>query len=245
MLRDLNCDLGEGEPLARTHALMGCVTSVNIACGGHAGDIASMERCVSLAAERHLRIGAHPGPWDRQTQGRAAVQLSAEELELLLLHQVSALERICRQHKTRLHHIKLHGALYHLSESDLLIGQRYLQAVHHWWPQTKIYVRAGSWLVEKAKTLGVPVWREAFADRGYESDGRLVARTSPGALISKPQSVARRVDQLRRSAVLEAHDGTRLSLEAETICVHSDTPNALALAKAAAQALGLRRRVKR
>src|SRR5688500_18309234 len=115
---DLNCDLGEGEPRARTEALMRVITSANVACGGHAGDLASMERCVALAKKFKVRLGAHPGTADRAGFGRGELKITPAELELLLLQQVGTLERIARAHGVKLHHIKLHGALYHATERD-------------------------------------------------------------------------------------------------------------------------------
>src|SRR2546426_12111900 len=109
MTLDLNCDLGEGEPGGRTRALMRWIDSANIACGGHAGDVASMRRCLRLAKAHHVNAGAHPGPWNRSDFGRGATALSPDELELLLLHQVGTLERLARTEGVSLHHIKLHG----------------------------------------------------------------------------------------------------------------------------------------
>src|ERR1041385_2748764 len=151
MKLDLNCDLGEGEPLARTRALMRWITSANIACGGHAGDVKSMEACVRLAKQFGVRVGAHPGPWDRDDFGRGSVRMTPDELELLLLQQVGALERMARAHRVPLHHIKLHGALYHLSETDSALGRRYLECVGRWWPSAKIYARAGGAIKQRAR----------------------------------------------------------------------------------------------
>ena len=132
MKLDLNSDLGEGEPIARTRALMRWITSANVACGGHAGDAKSMQRCVRLAKQCGVRLGAHPGPWSRGDFGRSAIQITPEEFELLLLQQVGALERVARANGARLHHIKLHGALYHASEAQTEIGECYVKSVARW-----------------------------------------------------------------------------------------------------------------
>src|SRR5256885_15204701 len=113
---DLNCDLGEGESVAKTRALMRSITSANVACGGHAGDVRSMETSVRLARQYGVRLGAHPGLPSQF--GRGIVKLSPAQLELLLLHQIGALERIARFHHVKLHHIKLHGSLYHAADAD-------------------------------------------------------------------------------------------------------------------------------
>ena len=126
MKLDLNCDLGEGEPLPRTRVLMRWVTSANVACGGHAGDLKTMKACARLARQHGVRLGAHPGPWSRSDFGRGPVRIAPDEFELLLLHQVGALERVAQANGVRLHHIKLHGALYHVSEGNEAVANRYV-----------------------------------------------------------------------------------------------------------------------
>src|SRR5947207_3188028 len=125
MQLDLNCDLGEGEPLSRTQTLMRSISSANIACGGHAGSLQTMLRCVRLAKECHVRLGAHPGAWDRESFGRKALRIAPDELGILLLHQVSALEKVARSMGVELHHIKLHGVLYHATESQQGLARSY------------------------------------------------------------------------------------------------------------------------
>ncbi|PYM12233.1 MAG: hypothetical protein DME18_11940, partial [Verrucomicrobia bacterium] len=165
MKLDLNCDLGEGEPLTRTRALMRWITSANLACGGHAGDLPTMEACVRLAKQHGVRLGAHPGPWSRGDFGRGHARPAPHEMELLLLHQVGALERVARRNGVPLHHIKLHGALYHASEEDDALAKRYVAAVKRFWPQAKIYARAEGRVVRVARRAGLVVWEEAVADR--------------------------------------------------------------------------------
>src|SRR5262245_44340148 len=143
MKLDLNCDLGEGEPLVRTRALMRWITSANVACGGHAGDTQLMTACVRLARRYGVRLGAHPGPWDRANRGRSRVEISPDELELLLIHQVGALEKIAHAKAAKLHHVKLHGGLYHAVESSETLAKHYVTTVKHWWPGVKIYACAG------------------------------------------------------------------------------------------------------
>ncbi|MBM3841283.1 MAG: LamB/YcsF family protein [Verrucomicrobia bacterium] len=228
---DLNCDLGEGEPIARTRALMRWITSANVACGGHAGDLASMQCCVRLARQFRVRLGAHPGPWSRGDFGRTAVQLTPDELELLLLQQVGALEQIANQGGARLHHIKLHGALYHASEAKEAIGRRYVQSVARWWPRAVIYAQAAGNVARLAKSNGVEVWEEAFADRGYEDRGELVPRTKPGALLRDVSAVGRRVQMIVNDGQVETISGARIPLRPQTLCVHSDTPGSPAIAR--------------
>jgi UPF0271 protein len=237
MRLDLNCDLGEGEPMARTRALMRWITSANVACGGHAGDVESMHRCARLAQEFGVRLGAHPGPWSRDDFGRGTVGVTPEQLELILLHQVSALAHVARGLGMPLHHIKLHGALYHASEQSRALARRYGSVVARWWPGVKIYARAGGLVAAAARHAGVEVWEEAFADRAYRDDGTLVSRAEPGALLTSTTAVLAQVKALVRTGAIITLSGRRLAVRARTLCLHSDTPNAPALARAVSRLL--------
>ena len=232
MKLDLNSDLGEGEPAARTRALMRWITSANVACGGHAGDAKSMQRCVRLAKQCGVRLGAHPGPWSRGDFGRSAIQITPEEFELLLLQQVGALERVARANGARLHHIKLHGALYHASEAQSEIGEHYIESVARWWPQAIIYAKASGNVTRLAGRSRVKIWEEAFVDRGYESDGGLVPRNQPGALLMDIGAVIQRARIILEDGEVEALSGRRLPLHPQTLCVHSDTPGSPGIARA-------------
>lgn len=239
MKLDLNCDLGEGEPLALTRTLMRCVTSANVACGGHAGDLETMAACVGLAKQFGVRLGAHPGPWSRGAFGRRPLRLAAGELELLLVQQVGALQRLARTKRVRLHHIKLHGALYHASESDETIARSYLAAVRAWWPRCVVFARAGGTVARLAGRVGVCVWGEAYLDRGYREDGTLVPRDAPGALLDDERSVKQRLEKLLVEGVIETVSNRPLKLVPKTLCLHSDTPKAVQFARLARRALGL------
>jgi UPF0271 protein len=232
MKLDLNCDLGEGEPLSRTRALMRWITSANVACGGHAGDLHSMRACVRLAKQCGVKLGAHPGPWSKGDFGRGPLQITPDEFELLLLQQVGAMERIARDEGTPLHHIKLHGALYHASEADAVLGQRYLDAIRRWWPRCLIYARAGGAVAKRARQGGLRIWEEAFADRAYRADGSLVPRGEPGAILNDAEEVLRRVRLLRSRGEIISDSITLLHLRPQTLCLHSDTPEAVKLARA-------------
>ena len=236
MQLDLNCDLGEGEPFARTRALMRHATSVNVACGVHAGDAATMERCVRLAVELGVRVGAHPGV--AGAFGRGEVKLTAGELQTLLLHQVGALHRLTEVHRVRLHHVKLHGSLYHAVERDVALGRCYVETLRHWFGGLPIYALAGGRVAALGRQLGVAIWEEAFADRAYRPDGSLLPRDEPGALLTRPAEITARVRELKAGRGLLAVDGSRLPLRPRTVCVHGDTPGALRLLAAAAGALG-------
>lgn len=235
MQLDLNCDLGEGEPLSLIRTLMRYLGSANVACGGHAGNLETMSACVRLAKEYKVRLGAHPGPWDRENFGRKPLQTDAEELEMLLLHQVSALEAVARSAGMTFHHIKLHGALYHATESDERLARRYVATVARWWPRAKIYAAAGGRVARRCRLTKVEVWEEIFADRAYCDDGSLVPRHQPGAVIGDLPEVLARVERLLAFGDIRSVSGKRLKFHPQTLCLHSDTTDAAALAKALAK----------
>jgi UPF0271 protein len=232
MKLDLNCDLGEGEPLARTRGLMRWITSANVACGGHAGDARSMRTCVRLARQFGVNIGAHPGAWNPDDKGRGRVRMTPDELTLLLLHQVGALERVTVSAGARLHHVKLHGALYHAVEDDARLARAYLRCMTTHWPGVRIYALAGGRLEREAQRARLPFRAEGFADRAYGSDGRLVSRNRHGAVLGDVATIAARVQDLLAGRGLTTVDGGRIHPRIDTLCVHSDSPNALAVARA-------------
>jgi UPF0271 protein len=237
MIPDLNCDLGENESPARCRALMRWITSANIACGGHAGSAETMQRCVALAKNLGVRIGAHPGLPGRADFGRGKIRLTTAAFELQLWQQVDALDKIVRAGGTRLHHVKLHGGLYHLSDEDEAIARSYIKTVKRGWPGMIIYARANGLVERLARKYSVRVWPEAFADRAYADDGRLLSRAQPNALITTSREVRARVRDLMNGGMTTVSD-RRLALHCRTICVHSDTPNAPRLAHAVRETLG-------
>jgi UPF0271 protein len=214
------------------------VTSVNVACGGHAGDAVSMTRCVRWARERGVRIGAHPGPWSRDDLGRRAVAPSATDLRLLLLHQVGSLETVVRRCQGRMRHIKLHGALYHAVEADGDLARAYLETAMEFWPRARVIVRSGGRVSALAKKLGALFWEEVFADRAYRDDGTLMSRHRSDAVLMAVTEWRTRLETLGRGQVI-AEGGRRLSLRFDTVCVHSDSPNAVRIAREAARRLGI------
>jgi UPF0271 protein len=233
MVIDLNCDLGEGEPLSRTRALMRQVTSANIACGGHAGDAASMTTCVALALAEGVRIGAHPGLPSRSDFGRGWSRVTAAGLERILSRQLGALARVAMAQGGRLHHVKLHGALYHSAETDAGLSLTFVEQMRQRWPSLKIYARAGGRVAAIARARGVEVWEEVFLDRAYREDGTLVPRGEPGAVLHGGVAAAARLRCLLRSGELRAQSGHPLRVHANTLCVHSDTRGALTVARLA------------
>lgn len=233
---DLNCDLAEWETPRTTTALMRWITSANVACGGHAGTIKSMTHAISTALSHGVRIGAHPGVWDKTGRGRATgrCKLTPAEFELLLLQQVSGFERILRREGGVLHHIKLHGALYHATETDETLARAYLDAVARWWPDTLIYAKADGRVARlAARSRRHHVWEEGFLDRSYRADGSLVDRTAKNALLKEPRVVRRRLALHDETGELETAEETFIQIEPDTWCVHADTPASTRIAKTA------------
>ena len=207
---------------------MRVITSANIACGGHAGTVETMERCIRLAKKHNVRLGAHPGPADRSGFGRADVQITPRELELLLLQQVGSLERIAVAHRVKLRHIKLHGGLYHATERDERLATAYLDIVRRWWPKVVVYALAAGTVARVAKRG--EVWEEAFLDRNYLDDGTLVPRRESNALLKTRDQVRNRIEHLEDGTVASVN-GRLIELRARTLCIHADTPRAVELAR--------------
>jgi UPF0271 protein len=237
---DLNCDAGEAFgpwPMGDDEALIPLVTSVNVACGAHAGDPTVMRRTIELAARHGVAVGAHPGYPDLQGFGRRALGLTPAEVEVQVLAQVGALAGVARGVGVPLRHVKPHGALYNEAADDPALARAIASAVHAYDPDLVLVARAGSAQAEAGRAAGLRVAEEAFADRGYDAAGRLLPRGRPGALIADPQAAARRAVGLLRTGRLPAEDGTWLALRPATLCVHSDTPGAGQVAAALRRAL--------
>jgi UPF0271 protein len=222
---DLNCDMGELEDAAHEAALMEYITSANIACGGHAGDEATMERTVLLALERGVRIGAHPGYPDCANFGRLEISMSPAAIALTVRLQIERLDAVVRRLGGGIVHIKPHGAMYNVAVRNADVARAIGDGVAQWNPAIPIFGLAGSPMLDVWRSMGLTALGEGFADRRYEADGTLRARKFPDALITDPQDAAAQAVRLARS-------GT-----AQTICVHGDTPGAVAILKACREAL--------
>lgn len=232
---DLNCDLGEAttsEQLDIEARLMAYVTSVNIACGAHAGDATVMRRTVQLARQHDLAIGAHPGLPDRETRGRREQALSHELVRQLILSQVGELMAICQAEGVRLTHVKPHGALYNIAARDRGFADVIAEALAQIDQKLILVGLVGSELLAAGKARGLASAAEGFADRAYQADGRLVPRDREGALIHDESTVVSRAHSLIHDGTIAAIDGTLLHLRIDTLCLHGDTPNALRLAHA-------------
>jgi UPF0271 protein len=237
---DLNCDLGEsGEPLATgvDLALLDVVTSVNIACGGHAGDETSMSGVVRAALTRGVAIGGHPSYPDRARFGRVELTMSISEIETAVAGQIGALDRIARGLGVTLHHVKPHGALYHAAMRSRAIATAVARAAGRISARVILVGLAGAAALAVWRALGFDVLAEAFADRCYERDGSLRSRPLPGALITDPARAAAQAVRIATARSVVSFDGSIVHVEADTICIHSDTPGAPAIARAVRAAL--------
>ncbi len=237
---DLNADAGESFgrwQLGHDEELFPLLSSVNLATGFHAGDPRVMLRSVRLAKRHGVAVGAHPGFPDLVGFGRRDLAASPEEAYTDVLYQIGALSAFLRLEGLPLHHVKPHGALYLRMLRDEALAQAVAQAVRDYDPDLPLVLLGGTPMEEAAKAVGVRYVREAFPDRAYLSDGRLAPRSMEGALIRDPREAARRAVQMVLEGEIEALDGGRVKVEAETLCVHGDNPEAVAIARAVREAL--------
>jgi len=235
---DLNCDMGEG--MASDAAMLDIVTSANIACGGHFGDEASMRAAVRGAKARGVAVGAHPGYPDRAGFGRVAMEMDAHEIESMVREQVVMLDAIAREEGAKLVHVKPHGALYHAAMMEQRIAEAVARGVRGVEPGLFLVGLAGARGLEWWRAMGMRAAAEAFADRRYERDGSLRARSKPGAMIEDPASAAEQAVRIAEGQGVVAEDGTIVGVEAGTICVHGDTAGAVEIARAVREALARR-----
>lgn len=226
---DLNADVGESYGpwvMGDDASLVPLVSSVNVACGAHAGDPVVMQRTIELALRHGAAIGAHPGYADRDGFGRRDLALSADELFASLLYQLGALDAFCRAAGARMRHVKPHGALYNRAVHDADLAATVARTVHAYEPRLVLVGLAGSRLIEAGRDAGLKVAAEAFADRAYEPDGSLRSRRLAGAVLGNPEMAAEQAVSIATLNRAIAHDGTTIEISADTLCVHGDTPGA-------------------
>lgn len=225
---DLNADLGEG--MGDDVAMLGIVSSANVACGGHAGDRASMRSVCEQAVARGVRIGAHISYPDRAGFGRVAMDLAPQTLLDSIAEQLDDLTTAARVAGGDVTFVKPHGALYHRVVTDPEVAELVVRLARP--AGLAVVGLPGGAVLRRAADAGLVAVPEAFADRGYTASGALVPRTEPGAVLHEAHEVTRRMVSLVRHGVIAAADGTPVPIAARSICVHSDTPGALALALA-------------
>jgi len=243
---DLNADVGEwiAEPasdrptvLGQDPALMRVITSANIACGFHAGNPRTMRATLRLAILNEVSVGAHPGLRDREEFGRKEIHIEPDELEDITLYQIGALAALAAIEGGRLQHVKAHGAIYNMAARDMRLADALARATAAIDRSLVFFGLAGSELIGAGDRAGLRTASEVFADRAYNADGSLVSRQQSGAVIHDPQIVVQRALRMVTDGTVEAVDGTIVSVRADTICVHGDTPDAALLAARTREAL--------
>ncbi len=232
---DLNADLAEGFgvwALGDDDALLGIVTSANVACGFHAGNPVGLAHTCRAAAARGVRIGAQVGYFDLAGFGRRRIEVDPAELTADVIYQIGALQALAHAAGSDLGYVKPHGALYNTIVEHREQASAVARAVHAVDPGLPVLGLAGSVFFDEARRLGLRTVAEGFADRAYQPDGTLVPRSNPGAVLRDPATIAERALAMVRTGSVAASDGTIIPIEMESVCVHGDSPGAVGIATA-------------
>lgn len=233
---DLNADLGEG--CGNDEALLQLISSANVACGWHAGDAATMLQTVKWALDNNVAIGAHPSFPDRDNFGRTEMQRDPEAVYADVLYQIGALDAMVRAQGGQLAHVKPHGALYNMAVRDAKLCDAIIRAVRDYDSDLVFFGLANSQMITMARDAGLRVKEEVFADRGYNPDGTLVKRGTPGALHDDEDVALNQTLSMIRDKQVRAIDGTWVPIRAETVCLHGDGAHAIAFARRIRERLG-------
>lgn len=231
---DLNCDMGEGfgvYTLGYDEEVLPYVTSINAACGFHASDPSSMAKIVKLAKKYNVAIGAHPSFPDLAGFGRRVMDATLSEIKADVMYQIGALWAFCQAAGVKMQHVKAHGALYNKAAKDIGVAEAIAEAIKAVSPDLYMLCLANSLMTVGAKNVGVKYVEEAFADRAYNQDGTLVARSIAGSVIHDVDLVAERVVSMVKNKTVRTIDGQQIKIDAQTICVHGDTPGAVEMIK--------------
>ena len=237
---DINCDLGEmslADGTGNDEAIMPFISSVNIACGFHAGDPLTIEQTVRSAIRNDVSIGAHPGYPDRENFGRKPMSMSQRELRAMILYQAGAVKAMAEAAGARMRHVKLHGALYNTAATDYIMSMNIVRAVKDLDSSLVLVGLSGSQLIRAARNAGLACASEVFADRAYNDDGTLVSRIVEGAVLHDTDLMIRRVIRMIREKVVESISGRLIPIEADTVCIHGDNETAPEFVKKLAEAL--------
>jgi UPF0271 protein len=237
---DINSDLGESEESLANGTdfeLMRYITSANVACGGHAGDERTMRETVRIAKQLGVAVGAHPGYPDRENFGRIESPMAVSEIEATVRDQIAALAETAAPLGVQLVHCKPHGALYHAANKSAEVAAAIGRAVLESDEQLIMVGQAGSSTLTLWESMGLSCAAETFADRAYEPDGILRKRSLPGALLDDPAKAARQAVEIATRQVVVCTDNSELKVVAQTVCIHSDTPGSVAIARAVNEAL--------
>jgi UPF0271 protein len=231
---DLNCDLGESFgawKMGLDEKIIPLISSANVACGFHAGDPLVMQKTVSLAAQSGVAAGAHPGFPDLEGFGRRNMSLSFDEAKACVQYQIGALDGFCRAAGIELVHVKPHGALYNMAAKDRNLADAVVQAIKEINPRLILLALAGSRMIQAAREAGLAAAQEVFADRAYEEDGSLVARTKNGAMITDETLAIERVVGMVKNGTVRAITGKEIAVQADSVCLHGDGSHALLFAQ--------------
>jgi UPF0271 protein len=227
---DLNSDMGEGFgvwEMGDDFALLDYIDSTNIACGWHAGDPERMKNLVAAAIQKNVHIGAHPSLPDLLGFGRREMAITPNDAYNYVLYQVGALQAFIRAQGGKLHHVKPHGAFYNQAAKDINLAQAIAQAIKDLGDGLILYGLASSCFVAAAQKVGIPLWQEVFADRRYTPEGYLVPRTQANAMIETEDEAVEQVLRMANEGEVIALDGSVVKVQADTLCIHGDSPSAL------------------
>lgn len=237
---DLNCDLGESfgnYKIGMDEEVIKFISSANIACGFHASDPLVMEKTVALAKENGVKVGAHPGFPDLVGFGRRNMNVSPAELKAMVMYQVGALAAFCKARDIKMNHVKPHGAMYNMAAKDIKLALAIAEGIAQVDDSLILLGLSGSQLLKAAQEVGLKCAAEVFADRAYEEDGSLVARTKAGAVIADENEVIERVIKMIKLGKVQAITGKEIEIKPDSICVHGDNPKALNFVKLIRQRL--------
>lgn len=237
---DLNCDMGESYgawKMGNDEAVLGYVSSANIACGFHGGDPSTLRKTVAAAIKQGVALGAHPSFQDLAGFGRRNMHISPQEAYDITVYQVGAAAGVARSQGGRLHHVKAHGALYNMAAKDARLARAIAQAVRDIDGDLILYGLAGSAMIQEAHAVGLRVAQEVFGDRSYQPDGTLTPRSQPDAMITDASKSVEQVLRMVQEKIVIATDGTRVPVQPDTLCIHGDQPDALVFAQAIRKAL--------
>jgi len=227
---DINCDMGEG--IGNEAQIMPYISSANIACGFHAGNLDTLKKTIEIALEHNVAVGAHPGYPDRENFGRISQMLSLLEMAELIAEQIYVFEKVAIPLGAKMHHVKLHGALYNDCAKDAALSKIFIQTIQAIDSDIIIYGLSGSKTIQEAKKLGQPFANEVFADRTYQLDGHLTPRYLEHAIIHEVEEACKQVLKIVQKYQVNTIQGNPIEIEADTICIHGDGENAVEFAKA-------------
>jgi len=227
---DLNCDMGEG--MGNESQIMPYISSANISCGFHAGNLDTLKKTIELALANNVAVGAHPGYPDKENFGRISQMLSLLEMAELIAEQMYIFEKVAIPLGAKMHHVKLHGALYNDCAKDEALSKIFIQTIQAIDSDIIIYGLSGSKTITQAKILGQPFANEVFADRTYQLDGHLTPRYLEHAMIHETEEACLQVLQIINNQKVNTIQGDPITIEADTICIHGDGENAIEFAKA-------------